>query len=321
VVFDQVGGETIVRRIREAELTQDIWRSAPPRGEKSPPTRPAPSTSTVSAPDNLFGVLIAIVAVGGFGAWLLGAALWYPGHQFDYPGGATGKLALPTWLGGFSAITGGSAALMAARRLLAGELLRTLAPAVAAAVCATIFWVITPAIAHQRLNEPYATRGEAQQSAEQLLERSLDYRTPNWREPSFVAVADYTLRARCAASPRTQSPSSRVRFHVWSCRTTASYQGKLLCRALMTGYEIYRRHTVLLAREHRCHNPGVVFIPPTLAAEWAEQSQPRTNGWRCHISAGLPHDPMGNGYVCRSGTKALSISPLTTNTWQWRSAS
>jgi hypothetical protein len=263
------------------------------------------------------------VVAAGFGAWLLGAVLWYPGRQFDYPGGATGQLALPTWLGGVSAIGGVPLALIAIARIAAGDFVRAFGPAFGVAAAAAGFWVIAPAIAHNKLSQPYATRGEAQLSAAQLLEVSLDYRTPDWRDSSFVATARYRLGAHCTPLPKSQSPTSRAAFHVWFCRATASYHGRLLCRASVsvTGYEVYRRRAVLGTREHRCHNPGVAFIPPALAAEWAQRSQPRAARWRCRISAGLPHDPMGNGYMCRSGGESIAISPLTTNTWQWRPAS
>lgn len=323
VEFDQLGGRTIVRRVREDELTQDVWRSSRGPGESPGYSQPPRVSSTSYAPENLLGVLIAIVAMAGFGAWFLGAALWYPGHQFDYPGGTTGKLALPTWLGGFSAIGGVSMALVALGRITAGDFVRALGPAAAAAVAAAGFWIVAPAIAHHNLSQPYTTGDEAQQSAEQLFEQSLDYRTPDWREPSFLATAAYDLGAHCTPSSQSRSPTNAKAFHVWSCSTTASYHGSLLCRAsvLVTGYEVYRRRAVLGTREHRCHNPGVVFIPPSLASEWAQQSQPRAANWQCRISAGLPHDPMGNGYLCHSGDQSLAISPLTANTWQWRAAS
>jgi hypothetical protein len=322
VLFEQLGGSTTVRRVREAELTQNLWRSSAHRESPSGSRFPQPK-STGDAPENILGVLIAIVATAGLGTWFLGATVWYPRHQFNYPDGVTGQLALPTWLGGFSAITGVAMALIAIRRIASGEVMRALLPALAAAAAAAGFWIIAPAIAHHNLRQPYATRGEAQQSAEQLLERTLDYRTPDWRDPSFVAAADYSLGAHCSPSPQGQSPTSRAAFHVWSCRATASYHGKLLCRASVsvTGYEVYRRRAVLGARERRCHNLGVIFIPPTLAAEWAQRSQPRAATWQCHISAGLPHDPMGNGYLCRTGGESIAISPLTMHTWQWHSAS
>ena len=323
VAFEQLGGDTAVRRVREAELTEDLWQSPSQPRERPTPSHPSAGGSTGHEPENLLAVLVAIVATAGFGAWLLGAGLWYPGHQFAYPGGAIGKLALPTWLGGFSAITLVSMALLAAGRIISGEFRRSIGPTLAAATAAAGFWIIAPAIAHHNLSQPYATRGEAQQSAEQLLERSLDYRTPDWHDPSFVATADYMLGAHCTPLTQSQSATRPAAFHVWSCRATARYHGRLLCRAAVsvTGYEVYRRHAVLGTREHRCHNPGVVFIPPSLAAAWAQRSQPRPHSWRCRISAGLRHDPMGNGYLCHSGTESLAISPLTTNTWQWHHAS
>ena len=323
VAFEQLGGGAAVHRVREAELTQDVWWSSRHRRESSTDSRPSKGSATGYAPENLLGVLIAIVVTAGFGAWFLGAVLWYPGRQFDYPGGATGQLALPTWLGGLSAIVGVPMTLIAIGRITAGDYVRALGPTLGAAAAAAGFWIIAPTIAHNNLSQPYATRGEVQQSAEQLLERSLDYRTPDWRDPAFVATADYSLGAHCTPLAQSQSPTSRAAFHVWSCRATASYHGRLLCRASVSvaGYEVYRRRAVLGTREHRCHNPGVVFIPPTLAAEWAQRSQPRAANWRCRISAGLPHDPMGNGYLCNSGGESIAISPLTTNTWQWRPAS
>jgi hypothetical protein len=244
-----------------------------------------------------------------------------PRRSVRLPKGAYGPLAFPTWLGGFSAFAGISLLCITLSRVNELAFARAIIPAVATGVAAAGFWLIAPAIAHHSLSQPYATRGVVARSAEEVLEHGFDYRRPNWRKPEFLATADYEIAARCKPGLSTRSPNNAAAFHVWSCVAIAGFHHHVLCHlpVQVMGYEIYRSQTIMGQPSKNCHHPGVTFIPPSLAEEWAQTSQPVAGGWRCHSSDALPHDPMATGDECAAGRQRLVISPLSYDKWTWRS--